>query len=104
MKPHIHAEVIKAWADGAKIEFLELMSGHWFYTSNPDWHIEQQYRVKPVTKPDVVRYVNYYGGSFGILFSSSEEINSFKVKRQDAQTLELICDGETRALKSIKMI
>ncbi len=46
-KQHKHAELIKAWADGAQIEFkcgeewLDFMSG----TNN--WHECMEYRIKP---------------------------------------------------------
>ena len=45
MTPHKHAEVIKAWADGAEIEVRT--STGWVYTSNPSWDRVNEYRVKP---------------------------------------------------------
>ena len=50
--PHKHAEVIKAWADGAKIEFREpkLEHANWEYITTPKWHNELEYRVKPEPK------------------------------------------------------
>ena len=50
--PHKHAEVIKAWADGAKIEFREpeLEHANWEYITTPKWHDELEYRVKPEPK------------------------------------------------------
>lgn len=45
MKPHKHAEVIKAWADGARIEYFD---DQWFECfDSPAWNIDTQYRVKP---------------------------------------------------------
>lgn len=75
MKQHKHASLIKAWADGAQIEFkcgeewLDFMSG----TNN--WHEHLKYRIKPrefengAFYPVVMnRYVKYFAcyknGSF----------------------------------------
>lgn len=47
MKPHIHAEVIKAWADGAVVQCDA--TGDWKDITSPApiWSIQYQYRVKP---------------------------------------------------------
>lgn len=47
--PHKHAELIKAWADGAEIEFYGINSCAWKPT-NPKqifWDPNTQYRIKP---------------------------------------------------------
>ena len=44
--PHVHAEVIKAWADGKAIEARD-WDHTWFDVLNPIWNPRQQYRVKP---------------------------------------------------------
>jgi len=41
---HKHAELIKAWADGAEIEFFN--GEDWFYDRYPSWHNDYQYRIK----------------------------------------------------------
>lgn len=53
MKPHVHAEVIKAWADGAEIEarFRNSLShdfGPWRKQFHPTWNDNgfAEYRVK----------------------------------------------------------
>lgn len=46
--PHVHAEAIKAWADGHEIErFLE-EGNYWYTTDFPAWDLEAKYRVKQV--------------------------------------------------------
>lgn len=45
--PHVHAEVIKAWADGAEIEY-RYGDGPWCAVEEPGWTSYCQYRVKPV--------------------------------------------------------
>ena len=49
MKPHRHAQLIKAWADGAQIEYWDF-KGDWVEVSNPCWEMEM-YRIKPEPKP-----------------------------------------------------
>ena len=52
MTPHKHADLIKAWADGAEIEFKIYDSQKWEYISRPSWIDNFQYRIKPKqTKP-----------------------------------------------------
>lgn len=47
-KPHVHAELIKAWADGAKIQFFGALSGEWLdCLGDPEWSPNRQYRIKP---------------------------------------------------------
>ncbi len=43
--PHVHAELIKKWADGAEIEYLNRY-GLWEYTPRPIWQTDKQYRVR----------------------------------------------------------
>lgn len=59
MKPHKHAELIKAWADGAEIECLDEESGIWsgFGSHSPMWYEFTQYRIKPEENKSVVRWL-----------------------------------------------
>jgi hypothetical protein len=47
VKPHKHAAVIKAWADGAEIECRSRGADRWIPTEYPAWHLDVEYRVKP---------------------------------------------------------
>jgi hypothetical protein len=47
MPKHVHCELIKAWADGAEIEFFNPFSEDWKTTPAPKWNLNVQYRVKP---------------------------------------------------------
>jgi len=58
MKPHVHAEIIKAWADGAHIEYLSERTNCWWSCVSPDWLPHIQYRIKPEPRPDVVKKYN----------------------------------------------
>lgn len=53
-RPHVHAELIKAWADGEKIQFkcpsptaFSKSSGEWIDTDVPEWLEYCEYRIKP---------------------------------------------------------
>lgn len=44
--PHVHAEVIKAWADGSEIQFKSPVNG-WLCIDYPAWSHNTPYRVTP---------------------------------------------------------
>jgi hypothetical protein len=46
MKPHKHADLIKAWADGAEIEWKD-RDGFW-EVGEPSWNVDSEYRIKPI--------------------------------------------------------
>lgn len=57
---HKHAELIKAWADGAEIE-CKFKSGNWRTVEYPDWaNPLEEYRIKPEEKKPVVRWLWVY--------------------------------------------
>ena len=87
--PHKHAELIKAWADGAEIEVRDSLV--WQETTTPTWRGYFEYRIKPEPKPDTVRYgisMNLWGRS---VFAIGDNI-------------KLTFDGETNQLKSAEVI
>lgn len=45
-KPHVHAEVIKAWADGATVQ-ARRKGSEWRTAVHPRWYTCIEYRVKP---------------------------------------------------------
>jgi hypothetical protein len=48
-EPHVHCELIKAWADGAEIQIKD--EDDWI-DCVPFWHPQRLYRIKP--PPDIV--------------------------------------------------
>lgn len=46
--PHKHAELIKAWADGAEVQVKDFRA-RWLNMANPTWHEWNEYRIKPKT-------------------------------------------------------
>ncbi len=44
---HVHSKLIKAWADGAKIQFYCEGFGTWEDILEPSWCRDTKYRIKP---------------------------------------------------------
>ena len=96
MKPHKHAELIKAWADGAEIQVSYLVVGadgwsEWEVEEYPRWYDPMaRFRIKPEPKPDVV------------MLAGASTLN---VRYKDNYpNLKLTFDGETRELKSAEVL
>jgi hypothetical protein len=53
---HKHAELIKAWADGAQIQRQNSI-GKWVNEAHPVWLDDNNYRIKPEEKQPVVRWL-----------------------------------------------
>ena len=91
---HKHAELIKAWADGAQIEYLFTDTDEWCPARTPRWAKNVQYRVKP--KMDCTRY-----------FSISE-FGAGEIKIQDVIAYENVvalifnCDNQLKSAEVIK--
>ena len=86
---HKHAELIHAWADGAKIQFRE--TGHWLDTAKPSWDVHYEYRIKPEPKPDVVECVLLWRID---RCGMTQPVGEFR----------LVTDGETGKLKSAEVL
>ena len=96
MKPHKHAELIKAWADGAAIQTWVESAGRWEDNINPMWLEEVEYRIKPEPKPDIVRYLSFVHPSGDHCFiRSDKDMNS---------DIKVIFDSETKRLKSVEVV
>lgn len=100
MKPHKHAEVIKAWADGATIEYRNEIS-HPCWTDmpicSPNWHEDFEYRVKPEPKPDIVEF--FYAEQHSLLNIRFSQYHGVQKPK-----LMVTFDGETGKLKSAEVI
>ncbi len=107
-KPHVHAECIKAWADGASIQ-RKLGSNGWLDIDNPSWYPSMEYRIKPEPKPDVVTYACMEGQCAHrrpVVISSCS--NNWNQDGQPAYTrkanVKFTFDGETGELKKAEVI
>lgn len=102
-KPHKHAEMIKAWADGEIIQ--RMYDADKWVDDDPTWGDDEIYRIKPELKPDVVAFeeVRCYIDnktkkiSFSCTLPSTANILSLC-------NLKLTFDGETGKLKSAEVI
>lgn len=99
MKPHKHAELIKAWADGAEIQLLD-DNGIWMdfrEGDTPAWNPEYKYRVKPQPKSDVRKsffaHGNYHFQGMHI-----------SARNDEVHNLILTFSGETGELKSAEVL
>jgi hypothetical protein len=99
-KPHKHAEVIKAWADGAKIE-TKLSNGEWGGVKSPQWWEDFEYRIKPEPKPDYVRYIGFHNQDGR---DHSYVATSFATISHWIHKVKVTFDGETHEPKSVELI
>lgn len=88
-KPHKHADLIKAWADGAEIEYFNSGYSKWVLCALPNWGGIGDYRIKPEPKPDVVNTLCLDYSRGGV---------------DDMAIIELTFDGETGKLKAAEVI
>lgn len=103
MKPHKHAELIKAWAEGATIEKL-CDDNEWYVLdgSGPiGWAEYNIYRIKPEVKPDWVKYTNI--DSKSSIFKLFHGRYDWDNEPRDVN-LKLTFDGTTNQLKSAEVI
>lgn len=82
--PHKHAELIKAWADGAKIQGM-YGNGTWCDVDTPGWRVDRQYRIKPEPKKvqlrffeDTSGFVRCWTNSWARDMKRTEELSMFK--------------------------
>lgn len=92
-KPHVHAECIIAWANGADIEWRYDSQFPWKDCHKPIWDCDTEYRIKPEPKPDIVRQIGLNLNPF-----------SGHVRYDRIKNIRVIFDGETLALKSVEMM
>ena len=101
MKPHKHAELIKAWADGAEIERYDHEDKDWLDDEQPIWYEADEYRIKPEPKPDVFRnflFVEKMACAYTFIDVTGLPRN------EGEQWIRVYMDGETGELKSAEVL
>ena len=79
MKPHKHSALIKAWADGAEVQWFQEHGKVWVDSREPiSWNSELKYRIKP--QPKLV----------SLTFDDAEFLIGRVVKAKDGTHLSLI--------------
>jgi len=89
--PHKHAELIKAWADGATIQYQTGDRVWYDREGTPSWNVETAYRIKP--EPDIVEYA---------LLKMNGDYDA--PLRACFANLKVTFDGETGQLKAVELI
>lgn len=98
MKPHKHAELIKAWADGAEIE-MKVSEWHWVYIHKPHWDDDVEYRIKPEQNVDEVSYLIWGEALLGWCeFLRGTFVDHAKEK------IKVIRDGKTGKIKGVELM
>lgn len=86
MTKHKHAEVIKAWADGAHVETSEdgLV---WSHVQHPRWYEDMQYRIEqsPVIE---VKYYFKEGAAYYEFHPKIPDIWNLKITYQDGKAIK----------------
>jgi len=93
MKPHKHAELIKAWADGAEIE--EFNNFRWCDSTFPTWHEHIEYRIKYIIKFDRITFMN---NRFGLGWAE----DSYPYSNAD-EILRIFRDAKTDKIKLVEV-
>jgi hypothetical protein len=100
--PHKHAEIIKAWADGAEIEYRTHDTIQW-HSIFKGWswdNIVVEYRIKPELKPDVV----FYARILLPYFDAPPYVNGIGQHQSCLDNLMFVFDGTTGKLKSAEVL
>jgi len=87
---HKHADLIHAWADGAQIQWKD-RDEQWHDMGEPLWSEKHEYRIKPESKSDYVRYLEmpmFWG----------------YVERRPESNMKVVFDRETGDLKSAEVL
>ena len=94
MKPHKHADLIHAWAEGAEIEYRWTGTEKWEDCVYPQWHEQAEYRIKPTPiKIDIVVLKHLKFWRDNLLADPNEEPN-----------IKFVFDGETKKVKSAEVL
>lgn len=102
---HKHADVLIAIAEGKDVQWMNPVIGIWhdakFRPHTPITSPDFEWRIKPETKPDIVKYIGL--NEFGI--KQWEKIESdFYIIDHWSNQLKLTFDGETGKLISAEVL
>jgi len=75
MKPHVHTELIKLWADDPSIKFQYRYKGDTWrdLIADPSWNRTLEYRVKPKEKKFVDKYRYTCENQHGVVFVTDDK-------------------------------
>lgn len=101
--PHKHAKLIKAWADGAEIQFYDVLTGSWKDCKGEIflWNPTSEYRIKP--EPDRVEQCSLHM-NLGWRYGQPPEHLKHAHHYVEVGEFKLTFDGATGKLKSAEVI
>jgi len=86
-KKRPHADLIKAWADGAEIEFFSTATFGWHHTDCPSWDEDIQFRI---VKRDIVHRIH---------ITPNGEIST-----TSPANIQVTFDAQTGQIKSVNIL
>ena len=92
MTEHKHAALIKAWAEGAKIQKFSKRHQKWGDTDRPAWFEDTEYRLR--AKPDYTIEFNAHVLNGELFIDTGAKFPN----------LSLVFDAKTNELKAVEMI
>jgi hypothetical protein len=92
MTEHKHAALIKAWAEGAKIQKFSKRTQSWVDTDAPTWNSETEYRLRITPDYTIEVNANVLNGEFFIDVGAK------------FPNLTLVFDAKTNRLKAAEVI
>ena len=90
---HKHSELIKKWADGAKIQ-IKFENDDW-EDVNPTWNEQFEYRIKPEEKND-------FAVSANVIFKLGFNGDYLEFSKTGKHNIEFVFDGTTQKLKATR--
>lgn len=103
--PHKHSEFIKVWADNPDTKFQASVPYYvgWRDVDTPNWHLDNEYRIKPEPRKDLVVFTELKGV---VDITRHEFTRSLYLtgSQNCLHNLKLTFDGETGKLKSAEVI
>lgn len=85
--PHKHAALIKAWADGATIEYR--YANEWLLEQYPKWELSMDFRIKPEGKYTAAAYKSVTTGDGWYenkrTFQLDPEAHQYKLVQSDGE-------------------
>ena len=103
MKPHKHAELIKAWADGATIEVYQPAFDRW-EEAEPAWHTSFEYRIKPEPKFVPVLSIDCLLSLAREMEYSFQNESNLEGRVWASRLIKYIREGETGGPKSAEVL
>ncbi len=102
-RPHVHAEYIKAWADGKPLQYKRRSQTEWTDVSEHMfcWEEAIEVRIKPEPKQDIAKlFVLEAHPVLGLRFADCTGL----MLLEENQYIEAVFDGETNKIKNVRVV